>query len=144
MADRVEVRSFDLATLDWWDLLSGADLVVSTLCLHHRGSPQRSRHGRRRHFKGTQVAAECTHLDLIRVTLPTKHVCEDCVRIGATWVHLRMCLICGHIACCDDSPNRHATAHFHSTKHPLVRSIEPGETWTWCYADDLSPGELKE
>ena len=90
------------------------------------------------------MAAECTHLDLIRVTLPTKHVCEDCVKMGATWVHLRMCLICGHIACCDDSPNRHATAHFRASKHPLVRSIEPGETWTWCYADDLSPGELKE
>lgn len=90
------------------------------------------------------MAAECTHLDLIRVTLPTKHVCEDCVKIGATWVHLRMCLTCGHVACCDDSPNRHATAHFRATRHPLVRSIEPGETWTWCYADDLSPGELKE
>jgi len=90
------------------------------------------------------MAAECTHLDLIRLTRPTKHVCEDCFLTGATWVHLRMCLICGHIACCDDSPNRHATAHFRGTQHPLVRSIEPGETWTWCYADDLSPGELKE
>lgn len=90
------------------------------------------------------MAAECTHLDQIRVTLPTKHVCEDCVKIGGTWVHLRMCLTCGHIACCDDSPNRHATKHFHATKHPLVRSVEPGETWTWCYVDDLSPGELNE
>ena len=90
------------------------------------------------------MAAECTHLDQIRVTLPTKHVCEDCVAIGAKWVHLRMCLICGHVACCDSSPNRHASAHYRKSKHPLVRSIEPGETWVWCYADDLSPGELKD
>jgi uncharacterized UBP type Zn finger protein len=94
--------------------------------------------------QGSRLAADCTHLDLIRVTLPTKHVCEDCIRTGATWVHLRMCLICGHIACCDDSPNRHATAHFRATGHPLVRSIETGEAWTWCYADDLSPGELQD
>jgi uncharacterized UBP type Zn finger protein len=90
------------------------------------------------------MAAECAHLDSVRVTRPTKHVCEDCVKIGASWVHLRMCLVCGHVACCDSSPNRHASAHFRGTKHPLVRSIEPGETWTWCYVDELSPGELKE
>ena len=90
------------------------------------------------------MAAECTHLDQIRVTLPTKHVCEECVAMGAKWVHLRMCLICGNVACCDSSPNRHASAHFRKSKHPLVRSIEPGETWVWCYPDDMSPGELKE
>jgi uncharacterized UBP type Zn finger protein len=90
------------------------------------------------------MAAECTHLDRVRVTRPTKHVCEDCIKIGASWVHLRMCLTCGHVACCDSSPNRHASAHFRGTKHPLVRSIEPGETWIWCYVDELSPGELKE
>lgn len=90
------------------------------------------------------MATECTHLQQIRVTLPTKHVCEDCVKIGAQWVHLRMCLTCGHIACCDSSPNRHASAHFHSTHHPLVRSIEPGERWTYCYVDDIVPGELRE
>ena len=90
------------------------------------------------------MAAECTHLDRVRVSRPTKHVCEDCIKIGASWVHLRMCLTCGHVACCDSSPNRHASAHFRGTKHPLVRSIEPGETWIWCYVDELSPGELKE
>ena len=90
------------------------------------------------------MAAECTHLDRVRVTRPTKHVCEDCIKIGASWVHLRMWLTCGHVACCDSSPNRHASAHFRGTKHPLVRSIEPGETWIWCYVDELSPGELKE
>ena len=90
------------------------------------------------------MAAECTHLEQIRVTLPTKHVCEDCVKIGAQWVHLRMCLTCGHIACCDSSPNRHAAAHFAAAHHPLVRSIEPGERWTWCYIDEIVPGELRE
>jgi uncharacterized UBP type Zn finger protein len=89
------------------------------------------------------MATECTHLGQVRVTLPSMHYCEDCVKIGAQWVHLRMCLTCGHIACCDSSPNRHASAHFKAKRHPLVRSIEPGELWTWCYVDELSPGELK-
>jgi uncharacterized UBP type Zn finger protein len=52
-------------------------------------------------------------------------------------VHLRMCMICGHVACCDSSPNRHATAHFHGTKHPIMRSVEPGEDWGWCYVDEI-------
>ena len=85
----------------------------------------------------------CTHLDSIKVTTNEKHSCEECVKMGATWVHLRLCLTCGHVGCCDSSPNRHATRHFRSTKHPLVRSIEPGETWTWCYIDNLEPGELE-
>ena len=62
--------------------------------------------------------------------------CEDCLKIGARWVHLRECLTCGHVACCDDSPNQHATKHFHATKHPIVTSMEVGETWAWCYVDD--------
>lgn len=72
----------------------------------------------------------------------TRHVhrpppgCEDCLAIGGQWVHLRICLTCGHQACCDSSPNRHATKHFHATKHPLVTSGEVGETWAWCYADE--------
>ena len=90
------------------------------------------------------MAVQCTHVDQIRVTRPTKHYCEDCVLIGAKWVHLRMCLICGHIACCDSSPNRHASAHYRLTKHPLMRSIEPGEAWTWCFIDEVEPGELAE
>src|SRR5438445_1379063 len=59
--------------------------------------------------------------------------CEDCLKIGAKWVHLRVCLTCGHVGCCDSSPNRHATAHFHATKHPVMTSGEVGETWTWCF-----------
>jgi len=85
---------------------------------------------------------ECTHLDQIKVRETDKHVCEDCVKTGDTWVHLRLCLICGHVGCCDSSKNKHATKHFHKTQHPLMRSIEPGESWMWCYVDELEPGEL--
>ncbi len=84
----------------------------------------------------------CTHLDTVKVTKPGKHVCEDCVKTGDAWVHLRMCLECGHVGCCDSSKNRHARAHFHSSGHPLIRSAEPGERWMWCYVDDLMPGEI--
>ena len=62
--------------------------------------------------------------------------CEDCLRTGGRWVHLRICLECGHVGCCDQSPNRHATKHFHATQHPLMRSFEPGEEWGWCFADE--------
>ena len=62
--------------------------------------------------------------------------CEDCLKIGGRWVHLRICLTCGHVGCCDSSPNRHATKHFHATKHPIVTSGEIGETWAWCYVDE--------
>ncbi|HEX7286938.1 MAG TPA: UBP-type zinc finger domain-containing protein [Candidatus Angelobacter sp.] len=65
------------------------------------------------------------------------HVCEECIKLGDTWVHLRLCMECGHVGCCDSSKNKHATKHFHRSKHPMVRSIEPGETWTWCYVDEL-------
>lgn len=85
----------------------------------------------------------CSHLNSIKVTDADKHVCEDCVKTGDTWVHLRMCLECGHIGCCDSSKNKHATKHFRETAHPLVRSIEPGERWVWCYIDRFAPGELR-
>jgi uncharacterized UBP type Zn finger protein len=86
---------------------------------------------------------ECTHLDQIKVVQTNTRVCEDCVLTGDPWVHLRMCLTCGHVACCDSSPNRHASKHWRSTTHPLVRSAEPGEAWIWCYVDELAPGELE-
>jgi uncharacterized UBP type Zn finger protein len=89
------------------------------------------------------MASECTHLDSIKVTTVSKHVCEDCVKMGGEWLHLRMCLQCGHVACCDSSPNKHASAHFRHTKHPIMRSAEPGETWTWCFVDNIEPGELE-
>ena len=67
----------------------------------------------------------------------TPQGCEDCLREGTRWLHLRLCLACGHVGCCDDSPRRHATAHFRATGHPIVRSFEPGEDWGWCYVDEL-------
>ena len=85
---------------------------------------------------------ECTHLNQIKIRETNKHVCEDCAKTGDTWVHLRLCLICGHVGCCDSSKNKHATKHFHKTQHPLIRSIEPGESWIWCYVDEIEPGEL--
>ena len=85
-------------------------------------------------------ASPCAHLDEIRVTeLPDPLLgCEECLKLGDRWVHLRMCLVCGKVGCCDSSPNRHATAHFHETGHPLMRSGEPGETWAWCYVDEVA------
>jgi uncharacterized UBP type Zn finger protein len=80
----------------------------------------------------------CTHQDAIRDVRPSsKAGCEDCLRIGGRWVHLRLCLECGHVGCCDSSPNRHATKHFHATSHPVIRSIEPGEDWGWCFVDEV-------
>ena len=70
------------------------------------------------------------------VTRPTPG-CVDCLAIGARWVHLRICLTCGHVGCCDDSPNRHATKHYHATQHPVITSGEPDETWAYCYPEDL-------
>jgi uncharacterized UBP type Zn finger protein len=81
--------------------------------------------------------SECAHLDTIRDVKPSSTGCEDCLKIGGHWVHLRMCLECGKVGCCDSSPNRHATKHFHATKHPIVTSREPGEDWKYCYIDDL-------
>ena len=84
----------------------------------------------------------CKHTDQIKITATDKHVCEECVKTGDTWVHLRLCLSCGHVGCCDSSKNKHASKHFKSSKHPLIRSIEPGEAWVWCYVDEIFAGEL--
>jgi len=83
------------------------------------------------------MAAQCTHLNEIRKVSPNTNGCEECLKMGDTWVHLRLCMECGHVGCCDSSKNKHATKHFHHTKHPIVRSIEPGEDWGWCYIDEL-------
>jgi uncharacterized UBP type Zn finger protein len=86
------------------------------------------------------MATQCTHLDQVTVLDVPADIpgCEDCIPIGGTWVHLRMCQSCGHIGCCDNSPNRHATAHFHATEHPIIRSAERGEEWSWCYEDEVA------
>ncbi len=80
---------------------------------------------------------ECTHLDQIKDVEPGAQGCEECLQMGDTWVHLRECLICGHVGCCDSSKNKHATKHFHATGHPLVQSFQPGEDWIWCYVDEV-------
>lgn len=80
---------------------------------------------------------QCQHLDQIQAVTPSAQGCEDCLKTGDWWVHLRLCLICGHVGCCDSSPNKHATKHFHATGHPIVKSFQPGEKWAWCYVDQL-------
>ncbi len=82
---------------------------------------------------------DCTHLDHVQITeLPeSAEGCEDCLLTGDPWLHLRICLECGHVGCCDDSPNRHATAHSRASGHPIIRSIEPGEDWSYCFLDEV-------
>jgi uncharacterized UBP type Zn finger protein len=82
----------------------------------------------------------CTHLDTIKVTElpPAVDGCEECLRMGSPWCHLRICLACGHVGCCDSSPNKHASAHAQAQGHPIIRSIQPGEDWSWCYVDELA------
>jgi Zn-finger in ubiquitin-hydrolases and other protein len=86
------------------------------------------------------VSPTCAHLDSIALTELPEEIrgCADCLAIGGSWVHLRMCQSCGHIGCCDSSPNRHATGHARRTAHPIVRSAEPGEDWSWCYVDQVA------
>jgi uncharacterized UBP type Zn finger protein len=82
----------------------------------------------------------CSHLDTIQITELPESVagCEECLATGGKWLHLRICLECGKVGCCDDSPGRHASAHAAESDHPLIRSLEPGETWSWCFVDDLA------
>jgi uncharacterized UBP type Zn finger protein len=80
----------------------------------------------------------CTHLGDTGDVTPSGDGCVECLAAGGRWVHLRVCRTCGHVGCCDSSPGKHATAHFHATDHPLVQSYEPGEEWWWCYADDVA------
>ena len=85
------------------------------------------------------AARSCTHFTR-ETTFPEPNTpagCEECLASGDSWVHLRLCLECGHVGCCDSSPNRHASKHFRQTGHPLVASLEPGEAWVWCYADEV-------
>ena len=81
------------------------------------------------------MSGECSHADNVREVTPSALGCEECLRIGSEWVHLRLCRTCGHVGCCDDSPNRHATKHFHATRHPIIEGYDPPEGWGWCYVD---------
>ncbi|MEO9170948.1 MAG: UBP-type zinc finger domain-containing protein [Candidatus Baltobacteraceae bacterium] len=79
----------------------------------------------------------CSHLSHIHNVSPKTDGCEECLKIGASWVHLRECLECGHVGCCDSSQHKHASGHFHATKHPVIRSLEPLESWKYCFIDDV-------
>ena len=81
---------------------------------------------------------KCTHADQIKIVRPEERVagCEECLKIGGRWVHLRICLSCGKVGCCDNSPNKHAREHYNETGHPLIQSVEPGEKWAYCFEDD--------
>jgi uncharacterized UBP type Zn finger protein len=83
------------------------------------------------------MAADCSHLDQVQDVTPSASGCEDCLKTGDSWLHLRLCAICGHVGGCDSSKNKHATKHFQSTAHPIIKSLEPGEEWGWCYVDQL-------
>lgn len=79
----------------------------------------------------------CAHLDRVQPVEPGSAGCEECLAIGSTWVHLRMCLTCGRVGCCNESPMKHSTRHWRAEGHPIMRSIEPGEDWTWCFVDRI-------
>jgi uncharacterized UBP type Zn finger protein len=83
--------------------------------------------------------AGCSHLDSVEILDLPEEIdgCEECLKLGMSWVHLRMCQTCGHIGCCDNSVGKHATAHYEETRHPIIRSAEPGEDWSWCYPDEM-------
>lgn len=82
-----------------------------------------------------RTSGACSHLDSIRIVSPSAPGCEECLALGDRWVHLRICMTCGHVGCCDSSKNRHATRHHEGTGHPIARSLEPGESWGWCFVD---------
>jgi uncharacterized UBP type Zn finger protein len=84
----------------------------------------------------------CPHFDQIHPVTPRSNGCQECLKMGDSWVHLRLCLTCGHVGCCDDSKNKHASAHFRHTHHPIVRSFEPGEAWGWCFVDEAFFDEI--
>jgi len=86
--------------------------------------------------------SECTHLDQIRDVMPSAKGCEDCLKTGDAWMHLRLCMTCGHVGCCDSSKNQHATKHFHETNHAIIKSFQPREKWGWCYVDEVMFDEL--
>jgi uncharacterized UBP type Zn finger protein len=79
----------------------------------------------------------CEHVSQIQKVHPNTNGCEECLQTGGAWVHLRLCMTCGHVGCCDSSPGRHASRHFRNTRHPIIRSLEPGEHWGWCFPDEL-------
>jgi uncharacterized UBP type Zn finger protein len=90
------------------------------------------------HAEGKIDFQGCAHFSEIKDFVPSSVGCEKCVQLGDTWVNLRLCLTCGHVGCCDNSKNTHATKHYHETLHAVIVSFEQGEEWLWCYADEVS------
>ena len=84
------------------------------------------------------MAVGCAHLSQVREVEPSARGCEDCLRVGGAWVHLRLCMTCGHVGCCDSSPEQHGSRHHAETGHPVMRSFEAGEAWRWCFVDHLT------
>ena len=84
------------------------------------------------------MSETCEHTADVRDVTPSALGCEECLKMGSKWVHLRLCRTCGHVGCCENSPNKHATAHFHGEAHPIIQSYEPGEDWYYCYVDELA------
>jgi uncharacterized UBP type Zn finger protein len=89
--------------------------------------------------KQDKNSKECVHLAQVNLNKSEGNTqgCEECEKMGSDWVHLRLCLTCGHVGCCDSSPNKHGTKHYENTKHPVIGSYEPGESWKWCYPDQI-------
>ncbi len=85
--------------------------------------------------KSSEQIDPCEHIASVEDIAPNSEGCEECLKMGDEWVHLRLCLTCGQVGCCDNSKNRHATKHYRSTRHPVIQSLEPGEDWMWCYID---------
>jgi uncharacterized UBP type Zn finger protein len=90
------------------------------------------------HRNNRLMSSQCNHLNFAVTDSPNTAGCEECLASGDTWVHLRLCRTCGHVGCCDDSKNRHATKHFRATQHPIMTSLEPGESWSWCFIDEVA------
>src|SRR5215471_5227221 len=103
-----------------------------SLCM--TGAAETGCHGlsRSRPTRTGIMPAKCSHIDTIREVTPNARGCEECLKMGSSWVHLRLCRTCGHVGCCDDSPNRHATRHFHATGHPIIEGYDPPEGWGCC------------
>ena len=120
------VSGFRSAALLSTALALGAGLTAAAAVRAGEGSQSRE-----------ATVAVCGHLDRVIDVAPTSTGCEECLRVGDRWRHLRLCLSCGHVGCCDSSKNRHATKHFWSSQHPIVSSLEPGENWRWCYVDEI-------
>ena len=136
-ADRTRLEHVKVELDRYWDLLAAAPCGCG--CGPGRGQCRSPERDDRRELPAVAMPA-CTHLDLITVTTLPEPIagCEECLKTGDTWLHLRMCESCGKIGCCDSSPNKHASRHAREDGHPIARSAEPGEDWSWCYVDEVA------